>query len=145
MKHYFFLTVITLFFSSTFMSCTTIHYRSQGSIPVSFEGNPKHLREVSIEGRKNFYFWGIEPDSTEVFLDHEVKRAGLDGISKVIVYEHKNPQDTLISFLTLGLYIPRGYTITGYTSGPNFKEVTQPELNDQLNLEMFENTVNIEE
>ena len=129
--------------SSLLSSCTTIHYRSKGSVPISFEGNPTHQKEVSISGRKDFYFWGIRPDEQEVFLDDEVKRAGLDGLSKVIVYEHKNPQDTLISFLTLGLYIPKGYTITGFTSGASHSDDDQ--LNDQLNLENFENTVNIEE
>ncbi|MFP5387030.1 MAG: hypothetical protein ACLGHN_13200 [Bacteriovoracia bacterium] len=97
--------------------CTTIHFRSNNSIPVSFEGNPKHQKEVSIIGHRHFYFWGIEPAEHEVYIDEEVRKAGFDGISKLIIYEHKNPQDMLISFLTLGLYLPRGYTITGFTSG----------------------------
>lgn len=98
-------------------SCTTIHYRSKNSIPVTFEGNPKHQKEVTIIGHRHFYFWGIEPNEHEVLIDEEVRRAGYDGISKLIIYEHKNPQDILISFLTLGLYLPRGFTITGFTSG----------------------------
>jgi hypothetical protein len=112
-------------------SCTTIHFRSQNSIPVSFEGNPKHRKEISIVGHRDFYFWGLEPDEHEVFIDEEVRKAGFDSISKVIIYEHKNPQDTLISFLTFGLYMPRGYTITGFTvGGGNFHEVqdTLPEI-----------------
>ncbi len=98
-------------------SCTTIHFRSNNSVPVSFEGNPKHQKEVSIAGQKNFYFWGTDPEHHEVFIDEEVRNAGYDGISKVIIYENKNPQDILISFLSLGLYLPRAYTITGFTSG----------------------------
>jgi hypothetical protein len=100
-----------------FTGCTTIHFRSRNSIPVSFEGNPKHQKEVEIVGHRHFYFWGVEPEHHEVFIDEEVRQAGYDGISKLIVYEQKNPQDILISFLTLGLYLPRGYTISGYTSG----------------------------
>lgn len=98
-------------------SCTTIHFRSNNSVPVSFEGNPKHRKEVSIVGHRPFYFWGIEPEFHEVFIDEEVKGAGYDGLSKLVIYEHKNPQDILISFLTLGFYLPRGYTITGFASG----------------------------
>lgn len=98
-------------------SCTTIHFRSKNSIPVSFEGNPKHQKEISIVGHEKFYFWGTDPDEKEVFIDEEVRKAGYDGISKLVIYEHKNPQDILISFLTLGFYIPRGYTITGFASG----------------------------
>lgn len=98
-------------------SCTTIHFRSKNDIPVSFEGNPKHKKEVSIVGHRNFYFWGLEPQEHEVFIDEEVRKAGYDSISKLIIYEQKNPQDMLISILTFGLYLPRGYTITGFTSG----------------------------
>ena len=107
----------SLLFLVIFSGCTTIHFRSNNSIPVSFEGNPKHQKEVSIVGHRHFYFWGIEPAEHEVYIDEEVRKAGHDGISKLIIYEHKNPQDMLISFLTLGLYLPRGYTITGFTSG----------------------------
>jgi hypothetical protein len=106
----------------TIAGCTTIHFRSDNSVPVTFDGNPKHQKEVSIVGHRHFYFWGIEPEHTEVLIDEEVRRAGYDGISKLIIYEQKNPQDILISFLTFGLYLPRGYTITGYTSGSKLSE-----------------------
>lgn len=99
------------------VSCTTIHFRSKNTIPVSFEGNPAHQKEVLIEGHEDFYFWGIEPENHVVYIDEEVRKAGYDGISKLIIYEQKNPQDMLISFLTFGLYLPRGFTITGFTSG----------------------------
>ncbi len=105
------------FVLSLTVSCTTIHFRSKNNIPVSFEGNPAHQKEVLIEGHKDFYFWGIEPDNHVVYIDEEVRKAGYDGISKLIIYEQKNPQDMLISFLTFGLYLPRGFTITGFTSG----------------------------
>lgn len=108
---------ISLFFILALTSCTTIHFRSNQSIPVSFEGNPKHQKEVSITGHRYFYFWGIEPEHHEVLIDEEVRKAGYDGISKVIIYENKSSQDNLISFLTLGFYLPRAYTITGFTSG----------------------------
>jgi hypothetical protein len=99
------------------VSFTTIHFRSNNSIPVSFEGNPKHLREVSVTGARHFYFWGVNPEHHEVFIDEEVRKAGYDSISKIIIYENKEPQDILISFLTFGLYMPRAFTITGFTSG----------------------------
>lgn len=102
--------------------CTTIHFRSKNTIPVSFEGNPEHRKEVSIIGHRDFLFWGVEPEHHEVFIDEEVRRAGYDGMSKLVIYEHKNPQDILISFLTLGIYMPRGFTITGFTSGEMLEE-----------------------
>lgn len=118
----------SLILLATLSSCTTIHFRSNNSVPVSFEGNPKHQKEVSIVGHRDFYFWGVEPDEHEVFIDEEVRKAGFDGISKLIIYEHKNPQDILISFLTLGFYLPRGYTITGFSSGNVLPDDLQDEI-----------------
>lgn len=117
MKH-----ISFIFFASVLASCTTIHFRSNNSVPVTFTGNPEHRKEVSIEGKRDFYFWGIEPDHQEVYIDEEVRRAGFDGLSKVIVYEQKSPAETLISFLTFGFYLPRSYTITGFTSGKTLPE-----------------------
>ena len=122
-------TISALLLAVFFSSCTTIHFRSNNSVPVSFEGNPKHQSEVSIIGHRDFYFWGLNPDEHVVFVDEDVRKAGHDGISKLIIYEHKNPQDILISFLTFGLYMPRGYTITGFSSGktiPDDIEDTAP-------------------
>jgi hypothetical protein len=109
--------LITLAVLLNVVGCTTIHFRSNQSIPVSFEGNPKHQKEVSIVSTRDFYFWGINPEHHEVIIDEEVRKAGYDSISKLIIYEQKNPQDILISFLTFGIYLPRGYTITGFSSG----------------------------
>lgn len=109
-------TILFLILLGSLTSCTTIHFRSNNSVPVTFEGNPKQQKEVSIVGHRNFYFWGLDPEEHVVYIDEEVKNAGYDGISKLIVYEHKNPQDMLVSILTFGLYLPRGFTITGFTS-----------------------------
>jgi hypothetical protein len=109
-----------------FTSCATIHFRSNQSIPITFEGNPMHQKEVVIEGRRDFFFWGNDPDFSVVFVDDEVKRAGFKALSKTIIYEHKNPQDILIAFLTLGIYMPKGYTITGYTEGGGPPPIIQP-------------------
>lgn len=114
--------LLVLLFLLSAVSCTTIHFRSNNSIPVSFAGNPKHQKEVSIEGIRHFYFWGMDPEHSEVLIDEEVRQAGYDGISKVVIYEQKNPQNNLISFLTFGLYLPRAYTITGFTSGEMLPE-----------------------
>jgi hypothetical protein len=117
MKH-----ISFLFLAGFFASCTTIHFRSNNTVPVSFAGNPGDRKEVTIEGKRDFWFWGIEPDHQEVYIDEEVRKAGYDGLSKVIVYEQKSAQETLISFITFGFYLPRSYTITGFTSGHTIPE-----------------------
>ena len=121
--------LISLLFLMSAVSCTTLHFRSQNSIPVSFKGNPNHKSEISIVGHRSFYFWGLNPEHEEVIIDEEVRKAGYDGISKLIIYENKDPQDILISFLTFGVYLPRAYTITGFSTGtmiPQDVEDTSP-------------------
>lgn len=119
MKKIFFATILLA------TSCTTIHFRSKNTVPVSFEGNPKEQKEISIIGRQNFYFWGLEPEHHVVYVDEEVRKAGYEGISKLIIYENKEPTDILISFLTAGLFMPRAYTITGFVSGNTIPEDLQ--------------------
>jgi hypothetical protein len=106
-----------LFLALVSLSCSTIHFRSNQTIPVTFEGNPRHQKKVEITGKSDFYFWGADPNYAVVFIDEEVKRAGYPALSKAIVYESKEPSNILISFLTLGIYMPTGWTITGFTEG----------------------------
>lgn len=108
---------LTLILLGTISSCTTIHFRSKNSIPVTFEGNPAQQKEISLSGKRDFFFWGLNPEHHEVFIDDEVRQAGYDGLSKVIIYEQKSAQEILISFLTFGIYLPRSFTITGFASG----------------------------
>jgi len=110
--------LLSLIFATLVLtSCTTIHFRSNNTIPVTFTGNPEHQKEVVIEGKRDFYWWGADPDFAVVFVDEEVKRAGYNSLSKAIIYEQKSPADQLISFLTFGIYLPRAWTITGFTEG----------------------------
>ena len=112
------MTKLLLILSVAFLSsCTTIHFRSNNSIPVQLDGNANQQTEVTITGKRDFYFWGLDPEHHEVFLDDVVRKAGYDGLSKLIIYEKKTPQEILISFLTFGIYLPRSFTITGYTNG----------------------------
>ena len=99
------------------VSCSTIHFRSNNTAPVSFAGNAQHQKQVEIIIERDFYFWGIEPEHHTVYLDEEVRKAGYSELSKLIIYEHKAPADIVIRFLTLGIYMPTTYTITGFAPG----------------------------
>lgn len=111
------MNLLPIFATLLVTGCATIHFRSNHSIPVTLEGNGAHQKEILVEGRRDFFWWGLNPEYHEVFVDEEVKSAGYPALSKAIIYEQKNPQDILISFLTLGIYMPRGWTITGFTEG----------------------------
>lgn len=109
--------LIHFFLIVLFSSCSTIHFRSNQTAPVTFQGNPNHQKAVEIKVERDFYFWGIEPEHQTVYLDEEIKKAGYAGLSKLIIYEHKAPSDIVIRFLTLGIYMPTTYTITGFAPG----------------------------
>ena len=122
--HIFSLTLLVLM-----VSCSTIHFRSNNSIPVTFEGNPNHQKKIEISQKRDFYFWGVEPEHESVYVDEEVRKAGYNSISKVIIYEHKHPWDIAIKFLTFGIYMPTGFTITGFTSDSDTPEKHDPSTN----------------
>ena len=108
--------ILNLTLLAFLVSCSTIHFRSNNSVPVTFEGNGHHQKKIEISQKRDFYFWGVEPEHHNVYVDEEVKKAGYNSISKVIIYEHKHPWDIVIKFLTFGIYMPTGFTITGFTS-----------------------------
>ncbi len=109
--------------------CSTIHFRSNNSIPVQLNGNPNQTTEVTITGKRNFYFWGLNPEHEEVIIDEVVRKAGYDGLSKLIIYEKKTPEEILISILTFGIYLPHSFTITGYTNGKKMPMDDLPQNN----------------
>lgn len=116
-----------IFLSLCFLSvsCSTIHFRSNQTIPVTLEGNPQHQKKIEITGKADFFFWGNDPDHAVVLVDEEVKRAGYPALSKAIFYESKEPANILISFLTFGIYMPTGWTITGFTEGEGEAQIIE--------------------
>ncbi len=126
LRHGVIMQIRLIFFLVLLSSCSTIIFRSNNKIPVTFEGNPEHIKEILIEKKRDFYFWGNSPEEQVVYLDEEVAAAGYRGLSKLIVYEHKNPTDILLKFLTLGLYMPTGFTITGFTYEDGATPVVTP-------------------
>ena len=98
-----------------FSSCTTVHFRSNDEIPISFKRNPQHTRKVVIKGVTKFYFGGAVPKLREVYIDKEIKMAGYKEISGLIIYQERSLSNLLIKFLTLGIYLPTEFTFDGYT------------------------------
>lgn len=95
--------------------CTTIHYRSTGKVPVQLHSSPNFTKESSFSGKRDFFLWGQIPKAHHVFIDEEAIDHGIMGLSKVSIEEKSTFVDTLISFLSMGLYTPRSYTITGFS------------------------------
>jgi hypothetical protein len=107
----------TLIVSSTvFLSaCGSIKYQSLNKIPVSFEYNPIHSKEVLLKGRKKFYMWGFIPGSHLVYVDQIADKAGIKEMSGVMIKEDRSVLDRLMAFVTFGMFVPVEYHISGFT------------------------------
>lgn len=95
--------------------CASVHFLSGNEIPVTLDKNPKHTKKIRIEGMSKFYFGGIYPKKHDVFIDKEVKDAGYNEISSVVIHEERSFSNSILKFITLGIYIPTEHTIEGYT------------------------------
>lgn len=106
------LLLILIFFLS---GCASVHFLSSNEIPVTFDKNPKHTKNITVEGKSNFYFGGLYPPKHDVFIDQVVKNAGYKEISGLKIKEERSFGNSLLKFITLGIYIPTAHTFTGYT------------------------------
>jgi hypothetical protein len=103
-----------IFFTWLLTSCSTIQYASQGDIPVHLSGAQDHQKKFFIPGKAEFYFWGRYPKKSVVMVDQLAKENGLTEISRLQIYEYVTIQDFFAGFLSLGLYVPRSFILSGY-------------------------------
>jgi len=97
-----------------FLSCsTTIEYTSDGKIPVFVNGEQFHPVEFEIRQKLDFYLFGHYPKVYKVKLDEIASKYGYFSISELEIREYQNVGDTLLSVLSLGLYMPRTVLIKG--------------------------------
>lgn len=109
------LFVLFLFSCCFFTSCSTIRFRSKGSIPLNFSSEAGATKEVAVKGSKEFFLGGFIPYHHDVFIDDEVYKAGHSNLSKVMIDDTNSLKNMAISFVTLGFYCPREYVIKGFT------------------------------
>lgn len=107
--------VLSIFFSFFIISCSTIHYKSRGSVPVYLSNETNHSKEVEIKGTREFFLGGFIPYHHDVLLDEEVSRAGYSSLAKISIDDTNTIKNMLISFGTLGFYCPRQYIIKGFS------------------------------
>lgn len=110
MKNLFFIILIGLQ-----TSCTTVHYRSTGKMEVTLAARDKHTHRAEAEGHKEFYLWGKIPvEDHVVYLDQELWNQGLVSAASLNIVEYQSITDMIISWLSLGMYIPIRYKIIAY-------------------------------
>lgn len=109
--------VFSLFiFSFLLTSCTHLNFIATGETPFKISANKKSERSVVIEGTKDFYFWGLSPGQSDVDLETDGNRLGLNLPSYVSVEQTTSWKSFFYTALTFGLYCPVDYKIVLLTS-----------------------------
>ena len=106
--------LVILFLCTTFMSCTTMHFRSQGDVRLVVGLKDEHHIIRDIEGVKQYFLWGTIPRVHSVRVDKEVEDLGFTSGANVSVEEYQSFGNFVLSILSLGMYIPKNYRITVY-------------------------------
>ncbi|MEI8346947.1 MAG: hypothetical protein WCG27_05745 [Pseudomonadota bacterium] len=108
------LILILASFCCLFSSCTTIHYVSRGLVTVNVSDRAGLPHPFNVEGQRDFYMWGLYPVEHKVVVDQEIHSAThLARPSALSIEEYLSPSNMLFTFITLGMYCPRNYRLTG--------------------------------
>lgn len=91
-------------------SCARLVYQSEGKNPISFNRNFKHSNYIEVEEKKYFFLWGVYPDGYEINVD-ETLRFETSGLQ---IIEEVKYTDAIVSWLSLGLVMPRTIILKGY-------------------------------
>ncbi len=95
-------------------SCSTIEYRSRGTIPVFISPRPKHHVKVEASGTLKFYLCGLIPQKQVVNVDKDLSDTGIMSATQLELYEFIRPEDLFWSLLTFGVYTPKSYRLSAY-------------------------------
>lgn len=101
--------------------CTSIKFQGKGLIPLYLTPRPDHVHRVTVEGRKEFYLWGLIGPDDSVYMDEEFYDNGLISVASIDIQEYQKPLSYWKAILSLGFYIPKDYLITGLGVSPGGK------------------------
>ena len=109
------LAIISLI-SSILLSCSNVRFVSRNEIPIEFT-TPKVLkRGVEFEIDRNFYLWGLVPETHTIELDKEVSNHGYKHLKSLEIREINKPVNVWLNILTFGMYEKRVFIIQGELS-----------------------------
>ncbi|MCR9203214.1 MAG: hypothetical protein NXH75_01455 [Halobacteriovoraceae bacterium] len=102
----------------SFSSCTSIKFHGKGLIPLYLTPRPDHVHRVTVEGRKEFYLWGLIGPDDDVYMDEQFYDNGLISVASIDIQEFQKPSSYWKAILSLGFYIPKDYVISGLGISP---------------------------
>ena len=86
------------------LSCSSIEYKSLDVINVYMGHHPEFEDSFEVEGKIEFYLWGMYTGTQTVLIDHELKNLGAIEASLDKIEEYQTTQDFLFTLFTFGLY-----------------------------------------
>jgi hypothetical protein len=101
-------------FLFAFLGCTSVRYTSSGRIPLYLSPRPDALEYFEVNGRHRIYAYGQLPYHEVIELDTVILNLGFENAANVKVHESRTFNDWLKAVLSLGLYTPLSYSITGF-------------------------------
>lgn len=95
------------------LSCSSIHFKSENKIRVSFEQLENHKRDIKVEVSKPFYMWGLVPKEHKLVLDDVLIKQGYESVANLEIKEINVYSKIWWSILTFGMYYPETFEISG--------------------------------
>jgi hypothetical protein len=108
--------IFILFF---FSSCTRVQFVENGSKEFALSSVHGSEKIIETTGIQEFYFWGMIPEVATIDLDQAFKDENVSSPSMVKIERVHTAYSLLMTFLTLGLYVPSPYRIEVYSKGEN--------------------------
>lgn len=95
-----------------YSSCSSLHFESSGAFNVDFMARDEAAKELSVEGKKEFFFWGLYPEFQVIKVDQELATIGVNTGGRLQVEEYQTVSGLFLTIVSLGLYHPVYYKIT---------------------------------
>lgn len=94
--------------------CTTLSFKSYGQFHVNVGPRSFHGDIETYEGERDFYLWGIIPYEHKIYVDDLMKEYDYISVANIEIEEYQTFFNSVLSYLSLGLYVPRNFRVKFY-------------------------------
>lgn len=98
-------------------SCSSLEFNTNGREPFYVSAQSGSEKLVVVTKTKDFYLWGLLPESQDFNLQDETKGEGLYNPSHITLEQSFSFINVFYTVITLGMYAPVDYKITLLTDG----------------------------
>ncbi len=106
---------VLILLASLLSSCAKVSFRSRSSQKIEMGKNPQHTKLFKFEYAKSYYLWGLFPANNMIYINDLIMDEGLTEVSKLSIREITSFWQMVLSFASLGMYIPKNFEFSGIT------------------------------